>query len=638
MRQNYLPHALLLAAIFIPRLLHLDVFLTADEPLFLTHAREFAAGLAAGDFGGTLGIGYPGVTVAWGAASVVGLAHTELGAYTAGRLATAILNGLLLLAIYALGRRLWGRWPATLGVGLLALDPYTLAYSRLLQIDAPLALLMTLVGLACLLWLRDGGRRWLLLMGLFGGLALLTKSTALLLGPMVGVVVAGWGVVGGEWCNRQWWRQVVVGLATAGAVATLFFVALWPAMWSQPGEALALTFGKLLTDQAAGTGNMGMFWRGQFVEDPGPAFYPVAFLLKSTPWLLAGLVLSLWSLRAAKAVTTNVTLALWLFALLYLLAMTVASKKSVRYLLPAFPVFYLLAGVALADLRRKWAVLLVLPLVLPIFYHPYYFTYYNPALLGWRWAPQTVLVGWGEGLDEAARYLNKQPAGKAAVWYEWLWPPLYAGEIEPVVPPENMLTADHTVLYINQVQRNIPDPNLIEYFRLRRQPEYTVTLAGIEYAWVYPGPVAGFRPDPAPQHPLTGDFGGEARLLGYDLHPPPRSGDPLIVTLYWRVLATPPGERVVTLRLLDAEGHILAQSDSPPVMGFWPAERWQPEMLLEDAQSLNIPAGTPPGTYRLEVGLYDPASGQVFPATDQPLGPAGGLLLDEVQLGRGALP
>ena len=31
----------------------------------------------------------------------------------------------------------------------------------------------------------------------------------------------------------------------------------------------------------------------KFVEDPGPAFYPVAFILKATPWLLAGLLLSI---------------------------------------------------------------------------------------------------------------------------------------------------------------------------------------------------------------------------------------------------------------------------------------------------------------------------------------------------------
>jgi hypothetical protein len=55
-------------------------------------------------------------------------------------------------------------------------------------------------------------------------------------------------------------------------------------------------------------------------------------------------------------------------------------------------------------------------------------------------------------------------------------------------------------------------------------------------------------------------------------------------------------------------------------------------MLIEDAQELPIPPGTPPGTYRLEVGLYDPDSGQVLPANGQPVGGGGGLLLGEVQV------
>ncbi|GAB4450599.1 MAG: hypothetical protein Fur0044_46120 [Anaerolineae bacterium] len=432
-------------------------------------------------------------------------------------------------------------------------------------------------------------------------------------------------------------------------------------MWVDPAGALGLTFGKLLTDQEAGTGNYGMFWLGRFVQDPGPFFYPVAFILKATPWLLLGLSLSLWQLISiyisrltphASRFTPPV-LPLWLFALTYLLLMTLASKKSIRYLLPAFPTFYLLAGLALVQfsqsirqrvsewrmangrtvtLHASFTPLLFLPLFLfTLLYHPYYFTYNNPLLLGWLWAPRTLLVGWGEGLDEAGRYLNQQPPGVVAAWYEWLFPLYYHGQVQPT-SVDNLLTANHSVFYINQVQRNLPNPNVVAYFR-RRQPEYTVRLSGIEYAWVYPGPVIGFRPDPAPQVPLGGEFGGEVRLLGYDLPPAPLSGQPLVVTLYWRVLSPPPADRYIYLRLVDAQGRIWARADSPPVMGLWPVSRLEPDMLIEDDQELPIPPGTPPGTYRLEVGWYDSASGQTLPATGQPLGGGGGLLLGEIQLG-----
>ncbi|MBE7549779.1 MAG: glycosyltransferase family 39 protein [Anaerolineales bacterium] len=712
---------LLILIIFVPRLINLDVFLTADEPLFLEHAQEFAEGLATGDLELTLGIGYPGVTVAWWAAPVVGLAQTELYAYVAGRVMTALVNSLLLLVLYALARKLLGRWPAFIGVSLLALDPFILGYSRLLHNEAPLTLFMTLAGLSFLLWLRavlplssensnqspvispqeafgssqknvfitrpgggadvlgglQKGRPWLLLAGLFTGLALLTKSTALLLGPMLVALLIGWAMIG--YVSRpaphssRLLQTVLTGLAglvIAALVSSLVFYILWPAMWTRPQEALQLTFDKLLTDQEAGTGNFGMFWLGDFVEDPGPFFYPVAFLLRATPWLLLGLGLSFWQAISIyilpkkyaprSPLDVSHSLPLWFFALTYMLVMTIASKKAVRYLLPAYPTFCLLAGLAfyeagrrigerrittgilsrLSFLRLPYArLLLFVPLVLLAwFYHPYYLTYYNPAFLGWLWAPKTLLVGWGEGLDEAARYVSRQPPGMATAWYGQLFSAFYPGRLQTLKKSENLITSDYTVLYLNQVQRNIPNPNVIHYFRTRRQPEYTVHLAGIEYAWVYRGPVAGMRPDPVPHYPLGGDFGGEVRLLGYDLSQPQLSGQPLVVTLYWRVLAVPPSKRFVYVRLVDAQGRVWAKSDGPPVMGLWPISNWQPAMLVEDAQEVAVPPGTPPGTYRLEVGWYDPATGQTLAASGQPLGQGGGLLLGEIQLGWQSLP
>jgi 4-amino-4-deoxy-L-arabinose transferase-like glycosyltransferase len=270
--RQHLAEILLIIIIFIPRLPGLNVFLTPDEPLFLEHARDMAAAFTSGDFSQTLGIGYPGVTGAGLAAPFVANIPDSMAAYAAGRFPVVLFGALLLLVLYALARRLLGRWPALIGVSLLALDPYTLAYSRLLHIGAPFALLMTLAGLSWLLWLRVSIRIWLLLTGRFTALALLTKSTALLLGPMLAVVTLSWVISRNQWRSRRWWFIIVAGAAVSILLAAVIFFLLWPAMWVVPGQALRLTFGKLFTDQEAGTGNLGMFWFGQFVQDPGPAF------------------------------------------------------------------------------------------------------------------------------------------------------------------------------------------------------------------------------------------------------------------------------------------------------------------------------------------------------------------------------
>jgi hypothetical protein len=44
---------------------------------------------------------------------------------------------------------------------------------------------------------------------------------------------------------------------------------------------------------------------------------------------------------------------------------------------------------------------------LPTF--PYYLTYYNPIMGGAARAPQVMMIGWGEGADEAGRYLDAKP-------------------------------------------------------------------------------------------------------------------------------------------------------------------------------------------------------------------------------------
>ena len=684
---------LILLAALLPRLWQLDRFITPDEILFLDHARHSLEGLNGGDLLLTLGIGYPGVTLAWG--NVLGLlvlfALYRLGwvsvpaagsslseflagadvqplpYYVSGRVVTALLVTALLLVFYALARRLftsegdaWGG-VALLSVLLLALDPYMLGYSRLMHIAAPLALLMLLAVMAWLLWLREGKKRWILVAGLFGGLAILTKSTALLLAP-ISLVLAllAWlieGPVSEHTGSVRWaWlgRTFLGWLVVIGVAAFVFFL-LWPAVWLDPKAALGLTFGKLWVDKEAGQGNLGMYWMGQFVEDPGLAFYPVTLLLKLSPLMLIGLAFSLFSLRPARERQTEWML--WGYALLYLVAMTLAAKKSVRYMLPAFAAFAPLAAYGLLRLwrwatnaletgrkpgadrgasatvfgRGTWILGVALLLLVSLPFAPHYFSYYNPMLIGWRWAPKAILVGWGEGLGDAARYLNQRPGAEqatVAAWYDWVFAPFFRGQTLPL-SSENAMRADYSVFYLNQVQRNIPDPNLITYFQ-RRRPEYTARLNGIDYAWVYPA-VSSDGPLPEGAIPVGVPMGETVVLEGYEVRPD-TSVQGLVVTLYWRALRADLPDYFVYVRAVDDAGQIHARTDSPPVMGFWPTSRWEAGKLVADEQVMTSPPEVEAGVYRLEVGMYDPQTWAVLGPASGEQGEGGGLLLGEVTL------
>jgi hypothetical protein len=86
------------------------------------------------------------------------------------------------------------------------------------------------------------------------------------------------------------------------------------------------------------------------------------------------------------------------------------------------------------------------------------------------------------------------------------------------------------------------------------------------------------------------------------------------------------------VRAVDGTGQIHARADSPPVMGFWPTSRWEAGKLVADEQVLLRPPETEPGTYRLEVGMYDPQTWAVLEPASGQRGEGGGLLLGEVTL------
>ncbi len=102
------------------------------------------------------------------------------------------------------------------------------------------------------------------------------------------------------------------------------------------------------------------------------------------------------------------------------------------------------------------------------------------------------------------------------------------------------------------------------------------------------------------------DFGDRMALQGYDLSSETAlPGQQLVVTLYWQALAPMAVDYTVYVHLVAADGQLVAQHDGQP---WWevpiPTSSWTPGETLRDAHPLDLPAELPPGTYRLEVGVY----------------------------------
>ncbi|MBL7062931.1 MAG: hypothetical protein ISS49_01820 [Anaerolineae bacterium] len=115
-------------------------------------------------------------------------------------------------------------------------------------------------------------------------------------------------------------------------------------------------------------------------------------------------------------------------------------------------------------------------------------------------------------------------------------------------------------------------------------------------------------PESAPPvaHPLAVDLAGGVRLRGYDLSPVEVSpGDVITLTLYWEAREVPAANYQVFVHLLGDGPKPLAQGDGPPLLGDYPTTMWAPGEIVADPHPIALPAGLPPGLYRLLVGMYD---------------------------------
>lgn len=85
-------------------------------------------------------------------------------------------------------------------------------------------------------------------------------------------------------------------------------------------------------------------------------------------------------------------------------------------------------------------------------------------------------------------------------------------------------------------------------------------------------------------------------------------GEALGLTLWWRSVAPVDGDYVVFVHLYDADGHLVATADTPPLSGGFPTSMWQPGDRVLDERIVPWPTEDG-GTLRLGIGWYDPDTG-----------------------------
>jgi hypothetical protein len=333
--------------------------------------------------------------------------------------------------------------------------------------------------------------------------------------------------------------------------------------------------------------------------------------------------------------------------ILFVAAMSMFPKKFDRYMVPAFPALDVLAAAgilgiyhfrfAICDLRlgatkiqnrvprrgeSKIRALLVgaisgLALANIAWWHPYSIDAFNQVFGGTRAGVRTFTVGWGEGLEQVADWLNAQPnitsVRTVALRITSLNP--YLRDRAQAVFPKGDQLRDQTgyvVVYLPQTQTGQAD-GVFGQFYGRAPPLHTVRIHGVDFAWIYRAP-------PQVGQARAAGFGPAIRLLGFDQSGELRPGATVRFTLSWATSAPPLKDYWLFAHLLGPGGQRYGQLDLP-----YPTSQWAPGSFAASELPIALPPDAPAGRYQLLIGLYDQATGQRLELTseDQSQPPAG---------------
>lgn len=536
------------------RLAALDAFLTPDEFTWNLQSQFFGEAVARRDWAGTYQIAYPGALTLWlGAVAhrlpliseVLARISTGLGLLnvsdwpgglgpaqtTAGaRGLVAMLTWLGLLALYPLLRRLFDVPTALIGLTLAALDPFYLGHSRLHHVDAVLTAFFVLAVVSLLVYrLRDGHKGYLVASAVAAGLATVNKSPGAVIGLWAGLALFLPVLAQPMRTRRKAFLRALGDLALWSLVAAFTFVAVWPAMWVDPLGMLRRCFETARYFAETPHENLNFFWFA-IRPDPGPFFYPVAWGLRATPWVLVGLICLAWVRKKKTEAWALGLCALAVFA--FVAVLTAGDKKFDRYALPAFLVLDVMAAYGLVSLVRRWqsaqcrldwapillaSVLLAGQLLLLGSTWPYYLSYYNPLLGGGKTAAQVLLTGWGEGLERAAAYLNAKPAAEdllVGTTNLYAFQPFFRGQALRLRELPSLAEADYFVIYISNAQRGLL-PEVSDLLS-GQEAESVVVHNGIEYARIYANPLRRNVEEVLAQIGAQGDADRDLILLDTD--------------------------------------------------------------------------------------------------------------------------
>ncbi len=535
-----------ICTLVLPRLSDLASFTAADEPFWLVVGANYYYALAHFEFENTIYEYHPAVTTMWIVTAAMLTYFPEYRGIMRGyfqqektsfdtylvehdkdplkllwwsRLIQTLINVALWLAAFMLLRYMLDEWVALAVVLIASFAPYLFGQSRMLNHESMVGLfsLNTLLAITAYIF-RERKPLFLFLSALAAALANLTKSSSIVLLPVVLCIILIWAIK--EWRSQGRVWSVITPSAgiffTWLGLTVAFYILIWPGMWVAPGKMLHEVYGNAFSYAFLGSRLSVSTGLEPAAFNPLIALQSILGILISIAWRTSpltwvGLVLAFLSIfiREPQAAPSILKLLVGFLFLAALASITmfgvISGRDQPHYVMVAYVCIETAAalgwvaairwlGIKFKILQRSWmqnasiCAILAAQIAGLFGFQPYYYTYYNP-ILNKVYGGNVPRFFYGERMETAAAYLAAKPDsqyltalvyfGRSFSYYfpgdTLVFKPVYFDDKEQL--KDILRHSDYLVLY-SGLQERLP-------VLKEMTPEHVIDLNGRPYVEIY---------------------------------------------------------------------------------------------------------------------------------------------------------
>ena len=284
---------------------------------------------------------------------------------------------------------------------ILVTEPFFLGITTTLHLDGLLNLFILNFLVTFYLSVVKSDRFYLYLAAIFFGFSLLTKTTALLLAPIVIFSYTARYLLNKNISIRFLFKNL-----SLFSITTFFtYYIFWPAMWFNPFGTISY----VLEGVRVGTEDHYQLFFGNLVNNPGPFYYLIVTFIKATVYIFPALLVAAYVQFNSAYRKYTFEIYLILTSILYLIEISVPTKKLDRY---AF-LFLILISLAtfsyVYDFSKKILIYFLGINLFFIFYLNFdYFSYYNPLAGGLKNSINLVEPKWVFGQKELTDFFYNE--------------------------------------------------------------------------------------------------------------------------------------------------------------------------------------------------------------------------------------